>query len=118
MAVVKGSWVVIGREQRLVTTVVINRQRYLEGRYHAGGRLNVTASASPQGKPTVKEQPDVCRTAALWNNLIVLAGALQPLDRILGDGRGVPSGQPSRLQRQATKALECCRVNRLDIFVF
>ena len=39
VAVVKGSWVVIGREQRLVTTVVINRQRYLEGRYHAGATV-------------------------------------------------------------------------------
>ena len=62
---------VMGREQRLVTTVVINRQRYLEGRCHAGVQLNVTASASPQGKPTVKDQPDVCRAAALWNNLDV-----------------------------------------------
>ena len=86
VAVVTGSRVVIGREQRLVTTVVINRQRYLEGRYYVGGQLKVTASASPQRKPTVKDQPDVCRTAALWNNLIVWPGHCNRLTEYLVTG--------------------------------
>ncbi len=47
MAVAKGSGVVIGHEQRLVTTVVIKRQRYLEGRYYVGGQLTNNASARP-----------------------------------------------------------------------
>ena len=47
VAVAKGSGVVIGHEQRLVTTVVIKRQRYLEGRYYVGGQLTNNASARP-----------------------------------------------------------------------